>query len=219
MTSEQRRVQAASLLRDLGHDFVSHELDDAQLDEVTTRIDGLLALVRTGSARTRAIPKGALERFRMAVPESADDDRHHLFGDSIVSGAANPMGLGASFWREGATSVMEVTLGKAFEGAPGRAHGGVVAALLDETMGLVNAINEVLAFTAQLDITFVAATPVNETLTARAWLEGTDGRKLTIAATLESGGVIIARASALFIAVDSQRFLTELSALEAQPPS
>ena len=52
------------------------------------------------------------------------------------------MGLNASLWREGDVAVMEVTLGRAFEGAPGRAHGGIVAALLDETMGLVHVINE-----------------------------------------------------------------------------
>jgi len=60
----------------------------------------------------------------MAIPEVGKDERHQLFSDSIVTGAANPMGLGGYLWREGDVAVQEVTLGKAFEGAPGRAHGG-----------------------------------------------------------------------------------------------
>ena len=127
--------------------------------------------MRAARPRERTIPSGALANFKMAVPAEGQVERHQLFSDSIVSGGANPMGLGGYLWREGDVAVMEVTLGKAFEGAPGRAHGGIVAALIDETMGLVLAINEQLAFTAQLDITYVAPAPINEPIFARAWLK------------------------------------------------
>jgi acyl-coenzyme A thioesterase PaaI-like protein len=107
-----------------------------------------------------------------------------------------------------------VTLGKAFEGAPGRAHGGIVAALIDETMGLVLAINDLFAFTAQLNITYVAPTPINEPISARAWLKEQNGRKLSIEARVEAGDNVIAKASALFISVDPQTFLEDLAILD-----
>jgi acyl-coenzyme A thioesterase PaaI-like protein len=150
----------------------------------------------------------------MAVPSENSLEKHQLFSDSIVSGGSNPMGLGGYLWREGDVSVMQVTLGKAFEGAPGRAHGGIVAALLDETMGLVMAINDVLAYTVQLDISYLAPTPVNEPIIARAWLKERDGRKLLIAATVQAGETELASATGLFIAVDPQKFLEHLAVVD-----
>ncbi|MBW4078934.1 MAG: PaaI family thioesterase [Acidobacteria bacterium] len=211
MSIEERRVRAASQLRELGHEFVSRELSDEQLEVIEAHITQLFELVSAGEPRRRVLSSGLLADFKMAVPEEGQREPHQLFGDSIVSGGANPMGLGGSLWREGNTAVMEVTLGQAFEGAPGRAHGGIVAALIDETMGLVLAINDELAFTAQLDITYVAPTPINQPITARAWLEQRDGRKLSISAKVEAVSVVIAEAKALFISVDPQKFLERLS--------
>ena len=208
MTNENRRVEAATRLRELGHEFVARDLTNDQFDDINDRLRGLLELVRAAQPRERTVPSGALANFKMAVPAEGQVERHQLFSDSIVSGGANPMGLGGYLWREGDVAVMEVTLGKAFEGAPGRAHGGIVAALIDETMGLVLAINEQLAFTD------VAPTPINEPILARAWLKEQDGRKLSIEATVEAGTTLIAKAKALFIAVDPTKFLKYLSVLD-----
>ena len=214
MTNEDRRMKAASQLRELGHDFVAHDLSKDQFDELSRRLGELLLLVRSSGLRQRTLPSGVLGNFKMSVPDEGQVERHQLFSDSIVSGGANPMGLGGYLWREGDVAVMEVTLGKAFEGAPGRAHGGIVAALIDETMGLVLAINDLFAFTAQLNITYVAPTPINEPISARAWLKEQNGRKLSIEARVEAGDNVIAKASALFISVDPQTFLEDLAILD-----
>lgn len=214
MTNEERRMTAATLMRELGHDFVAHDLDDEQLDEIRAHLEELQRIVADGQLRTRVVPSGALRSFKMAVPSENSMEKHQLFSDSIVSGGSNPMGLGGYLWREGDVSVMQVTLGKAFEGAPGRAHGGIVAALLDETMGLVMAINDVLAYTVQLDISYLAPTPVNEPIVARAWLKERDGRKLLIAATVQAGETELATATGLFIAVDPQKFLEHLEVVD-----
>ncbi len=171
------------------------------------QVDELLARVRRAPRRQRRVPRAAVDTFAMAVPDEGQVEKHQLFADSVVSGLANPMGLGAGLRREGDQAVMEVALGAAFEGAPGRSHGGVIAALVDETMGLVMGLQGVLAFTAQLDITFRAPAPVGETLTARAWLDKRHGRKLTIKATVNSGDVLVAEATALFLSVDPSTFL------------
>jgi acyl-coenzyme A thioesterase PaaI-like protein len=207
-------MTAATLMRELGHDFVAHDLDDEQLDEIRAHLEELQRIVAHGQLRTRVVPSGALQSFKMAVPSENSLEKHQLFSDSIVSGGSNPMGLGGYLWREGDVSVMQVTLGKAFEGAPGRAHGGIVAALLDETMGLVMAINDVLAYTVQLDISYLAPTPVNEPIIARAWLKERDGRKLLIAATVQAGETELASATGLFIAVDPQKFLEHLAVVD-----
>ena len=46
-------------------------------------------------------------------------------------------------------AVARVRLGHAFEGAPGRAHGGIVASIFDDVMGIVLTIHSTPAFTAR----------------------------------------------------------------------
>ena len=160
MTNEpSARVKVATLLRELGHDFVERDVSDEVLSDVATRIESILHEIGEAPARNHDRSVGAMDTFREGLPQYGRDQPRHLFADSVVSGGANPMGLGAYLWRDGDQAVMEVTLGKAFEGAPQRAHGGIVAALLDETMGMVNSIHGTIGLTATLNITYVAATP------------------------------------------------------------
>ena len=74
-------------------------------------------------------------------------------------------------------------------------------------MGLVLAIHQALAFTVQLNITYLAPTPINETLLARSWLERREGRKLFMRAEVTAGETTIAEATSLFIEVDPAKFL------------
>jgi acyl-coenzyme A thioesterase PaaI-like protein len=209
MTNEELRTLVAGLMRDLGHSFVGRTLSDELLRDMAESLRLQLERVDASPARVRTRPEGGFASFKMSVPEHGHGERRQLFADSIVSGGANPMGLGAWLWRDGDQAVMEATLGKAFEGAPQRAHGGIVAALIDETMGLVLAIHEALAFTVQLDITYRAPTPINETIYARAWLERKEGRKMFMRAEVTAGDTTIAEASSLFIEVDPSRFLSQ----------
>jgi acyl-coenzyme A thioesterase PaaI-like protein len=209
VSDQTARARVAAQLRDLGHEFVGRDLDDAELDEITTRLDTVLNSVRNAPRRTRPFMSSSDGEVTFTVPEYGRDAPRALFSDSVVSGAGNPMGLGAYLWRDGDAAVMEVTLRRAFEGAPDRAHGGIVAALIDETIGLVLAIHGRLALTARLAITYRAATPVDTPLVARAWLEGQDGRKLDLRAQLRDGEKLLVEATALFIEVDPARFRPE----------
>lgn len=204
--SDDPRADVAGAMRDLGHEFVAHELSDDQLARFVEHLAALRDIVAGSAPRARAMAS-TFEDYKMAIPDEGRHVRHQLFADSIVSGSANPMGLGATLWRQGETAFMEVSLGKAFEGAPGRSHGGIVAALIDETMGLVLALHDLLAFTGQLDITYHAPTPIDTPLVARAWLDHRDGRKLRLASSVTANDVEVASAKALFIAVDPERFL------------
>lgn len=210
MTSEEQRIVAASLMRELGHEFVARDLSDDQLDDLSVELRELLERVRDATPRVREFSRDRLEEFTLTIPTIDEIGPRQLFSDSVVAGAANPMGLGAQLWRDGDVACMRVTLGKAFEGAPGRAHGGVVAALLDEVMGLMNVIHGAMAFTAQLDITYHAPTPVGEEIVARAWLVRRDERKHFVEATLHADDLLVASAKALFIAMDRSTFLEQL---------
>jgi acyl-coenzyme A thioesterase PaaI-like protein len=206
-STSEARLLAAAALRRLGNAFVAHQLDDARLAEVTAQADALLLLVEQAPERTHAFfnegPDSLLERMKGGNGTAPNS----VFPDCVVSGKANPMGMEATLWLNSSEAVMEVTLGAAFEGAPGRAHGGVVAALFDEIMGLALSTSGNLAFTGRLSVTYRAPTPLGVPLSSRARLAQRKDRKLTITAELYSGDTLLAEAEGLFIAVETLHFL------------
>ena len=74
-------------------------------------------------------------------------------------------------------------------------------------MGLVLTMKGLFALTAQLDISFRAAVPINEPLVARAWMESHDGRKLRMRAVITCNNETVTEATALFISIDPARFV------------
>jgi acyl-coenzyme A thioesterase PaaI-like protein len=198
------RLAAAAAMRRLGHAIVGHDLDDDGFDRMTTTVEDLLALVESSPLRQR--PALDMTRDLFVVPPPQGRTRGGHFTDCIVTGRANPMGVAAQIVREGEDAVVRCSLGDAFEGAPGRAHGGIVAALFDEAMGFVLSITCTPAFTGRLTVTYRAPVPVGVPLEFRARLTGRDGRKLLMAGEAHHGEVLLAEAEALFVAVDPERF-------------
>jgi acyl-coenzyme A thioesterase PaaI-like protein len=194
------RLRAAAAMRRLGHALVAHDVDDDTFDRISADVDGWLATVEAAPQRTRSPFDMTREVF--VVPPRQRGRR----SDSIVSGKANPMGMAADAVRDGREAVMRITLGAAFEGAPGRAHGGVVAALLDEVMGFVLSIHSTAAYTGRLIVSYRAPTPIGVELEMRARLHSRHGRKLRIDAQARAGEKLVAEAEGLFVAVDPERF-------------
>jgi len=145
----------------------------------------------------------------LTIPTFDELGERQLFSDSFVAGAANPMGSRHS---SGVTVTSRACKSRSAKRSrrARRAHGGVVAALLDEVMGLMNVIHGAMAFTVQLDITYLAPTPVGEPIVARAWLSRQDNRKQFVEATLHAGELVVASAKALFISIDRTTFLQQL---------
>ena len=69
------------------------------------------------------------------------------YDERPISGRASPWGLDLDIHREGDEVVAALTLRSAHEGAPGRSHGGIVAALFDDVYGFVLTILAQPAFT------------------------------------------------------------------------
>jgi acyl-coenzyme A thioesterase PaaI-like protein len=131
----------------------------------------------------------------------------HCFG----CGAAAPHGLRLSTRAgEGVTVTAEFTVGTAHQGAPGLAHGGVLAAALDETLGSLNWLLRVIAVTARLHTDFVRPVPVGAVLHLDAEVTAVHGRKIFCTATGRLGGpqgAVAVRADALFVEVKVDHFV------------
>jgi acyl-coenzyme A thioesterase PaaI-like protein len=198
------RVDAATALRELGHAFVAHRAPASLLRSIGEAASELVAALRAEPRRVRPVDELKRSLFDADV---RDGEGIHHFPDCVVSGDANPMGIAIRVRREGDEAVATVVLGPAFEGAPGRAHGGIVAAVFDDTMGFVLSMLRQTAFTGRLTVTYRAPTPVGEELEFRARLVERSGRKLTIGADARSAsGVTIAEADGLFISIPAERF-------------
>ena len=199
--SSTARFATARALRRLAHAMVAHQADDRLLEEVGRSADELTRRIEAAPERTHALLLGGPRMF--LGPEESPNTG---FPDGLVTGRANPMGFGAGTRREGDEAVLTVTLGSAFEGAPGRAHGGVVATLIDKTMGMVLHIVGAPAFTGRLTVNYRAGTPLNVPLEARSRMAHRDGRKLMLTAELRHGDTLLADADAIFVVVDPERF-------------
>lgn len=204
------RADLAAAFQELGHALVGHQVDLATAIELAAVARDFTDSVRQGPPRDRTTEMLSNPRFAKALTGGrtplADGQEIDLFRDSIVSGRTNPMGIGIHATRRGDTAVAVTTLGPAFEGAPGRAHGGVVGAILDETMGFVLPIIGEMAYTANLNIDYVAPAPLGIEITFTARLRDRADRKLWIEAVGESADGVFVRAEALFLAVDLTQF-------------
>ncbi|MDQ1446645.1 MAG: hypothetical protein QOI20_3109 [Acidimicrobiaceae bacterium] len=195
------RTQAAAALRRLGHALVGHHVDPESLVRLAAHVETWLPELESAPTRRRAV--GDMKRRLFEAPIGDGPDLEH-FPDCVVSGPANPMGIAVDLHRDGDDAVALVSLGAAFEGAPGRAHGGIVAAVFDDVMGLVLKMVGTPAYTGELTVRYLAPTPIGERLEFRAWLANRDGRKLFIEAEAYRAAdrVQVASARAVFIAID-----------------
>lgn len=108
---------------------------------------------------------------------------------------------------QGNRVVGDVTLDHRHEGSPGFAHGGVVAAALDDLLGGVLVLLEQPAVTANLSVDYRAPVLLEQPLELEGWSESRTGRKLMLRGEMRQGGALVAEATALFLAVDLEHFL------------
>ncbi|MGW4226921.1 PaaI family thioesterase [Streptomyces bauhiniae] len=130
----------------------------------------------------------------------------HCFG----CGPGQPHGLHLEARAgDGVSLTAEFTVQPAHQGAPGLAHGGVLATALDETLGSLNWLLRTIAVTGRLETDFVAPVPVGTVLHLEAEVTAVAGRKIYSRATGRIGGPegpVAVRAEALFIEVKVDHF-------------
>lgn len=197
------RIDAATALRKLGHAVVGHAAEDDVFNEITAFVTGVLPEIESAPPRSR--PVMDMKRRLFESPPADGAGMEH-YPDCVVSGPANPMGIAISCRRDGDDAVATVELGAAFEGAPGRAHGGIVAAVFDDVMGFVLSMVQTPAFTGRLTVSYLAPTPLGTQLEFRSRLRERDGRKLWIDGEAIADGQRFAEAEGLFISVPVDRF-------------
>jgi uncharacterized protein (TIGR00369 family) len=93
-----------------------------------------------------------------------------------------------------------------FVGPPGHAHGGIIATILDEAMGKVNKLRNVIALTSRMEVDYLRPVPLSVPLIVEGWEVQVDGREHLNAAEIRNGeGEVLASSKGTFIEIDPHR--------------
>jgi uncharacterized protein (TIGR00369 family) len=124
---------------------------------------------------------------------------------------AEGMRLNFKYEEERRGFVCRFRLRKRFTGPPGFAHGGIIATILDEAMGKVNKLRQVVALTARISVDYLRPVPLNKSLRVESREVSVHGRHHTnMAEILNDRNEVLARSRGLFIAIDPAKMFGKL---------
>jgi len=110
------------------------------------------------------------------------------------------------FAQEGKRFVCRFRLGKRYTGPPGYCHGGIIATILDDAMGKLCKLRQVVAVTSKMTVEYVKPVPLYEPLRVESREISKRGRRLTHAAEIVGEeGRVLARSKGVFVVIDPQR--------------
>ncbi len=202
-------------MRDLIEVVRTAELDDADLGWATELVTDIAQRLRPkvvdGVRMQHALRyegfTGKGDRFD---PDTTDEaaaggslDPEEFFPYSPLVGRLNPISPPIRMWRASGASKCEVhgsaVFRSAYNGPPGSVHGGVLAATFDELLGATAVVNGLGAFTGTLSVVYKSFTPLEQKVDMRAWVTGTERRKVFIEGEIRHGSKLCATASGIFI--------------------
>jgi uncharacterized protein (TIGR00369 family) len=126
----------------------------------------------------------------------------------FVCGRDNPDGMRLKFTydEERNCFVCRFRLGKRYSGPPGHCHGGIIATILDEAMGKVNKLRDVVALTSEIKVNYRKPVPLHKPLRVESREVSVTGRRhVNMAEILNESGEVLARGEGIFIAIDPER--------------
>ena len=136
-------------------------------------------------------------------------DREYLPHSSgcFCCGDENACGVRARFFVEGDAVMADVVLPRHVNGYKNVAHGGVLAALLDESMGWAATVfgrEHPMYVTGELTVKYIRPVPVGEEARIESRLLEDAGRIAYSAGEIRCGGVVCVKASGKFIPMSAE---------------
>ncbi len=196
----------AAAMRRISSVVVGQPLEGDELVDVASELTALadrIEAAATVSKRRRNEPGPA--GFPGAHPQD-------YFPTSPMVGYANPVAPPVEVWavrgEDGEAELRgRVTFGYQYEGPPTCVHGGVIAELFDELLGMSNIVTGQGAMTGTLTIRYRKPTPLLAPLELAARNTGRDGRKVFSWGGIYHQGELTAEAEGIFIHVEPTRML------------
>lgn len=195
--SEHPRVRLAQALRSVIQHSATSMADEVVFDEAADLVERAAARLSLGphsrpydgsaEGAVGGAHQGFLSHSPVTGPLNALASRVHLsVGDKEVSAT--------------------VSYGDAYEGPPGCLHGGFIAAIFDEVLGLAQALSGAPGMTGRLEVTYRSPTPLHTELQVVGRLESVQGRKIITSGEIRDGDRLCAEAVGTFISVKPGTF-------------
>jgi len=130
----------------------------------------------------------------------------------FLCGRQNAVGLKITWYNDVAAQRVQatITVPEQFNGYPGIVHGGIIAALLDETAGralLLDGNSNNLMVTLKLEVKYRHPTPTGELLTLVGWvIQRSAGRARAAAHILLADGTVTAQGEAILVRPSAEFF-------------
>jgi acyl-coenzyme A thioesterase PaaI-like protein len=135
----------------------------------------------------------------------SDEEELRFSADGGCFGCSpsNALGLQLTFRRRGDAIATRYTIRDHFHGAPGIAHGGIVATLLDEvSCAAVFFLRDRYVVTGELTVRYQRPCPVARPVEISARVTGEHPRYLVVEGTVHEGETLLARSSGKFFLQD-----------------
>ena len=205
-SSDSPLNRLAAAARRIGAVAVGQPLPDDEVAQVATELAALADRLEAAAASER----------RTRNQPTAEGHPQDIFSTSPVIGFANPVAPPVELWavqgHEGWREVRgRVTYGYAYEGPPTCVHGGVIAELFDELLGMSNILVGEGAMTGTLTVRYRRPTPLLAPLHLVARYTGKEGSKVYAWGGIYHQGELTAEADGVFIEVPPGRMLDIVS--------
>ncbi|HEY6132095.1 MAG TPA: PaaI family thioesterase [Halioglobus sp.] len=134
----------------------------------------------------------------------AASGEHGSFGQvshelNPLAGLSNPLAPPIRGWIEGDVAFATCQCGWAYEGPPGSVHGGYVAAIFDQFLGIAQVLSGQPGMTGYLHVNYHKRTPLNTELKLEGRLVKVEGRKNIMRGEMYANGIMTASAEGLFV--------------------
>jgi acyl-coenzyme A thioesterase PaaI-like protein len=159
------------------------------------------------------------DRLRAGLVERAPGTLPPHYPTCFGCGPESEYGLHAVLRKVGDEVRTTYTFSPQHSGAPGIAHGGTVAALVDDVCGGLLFVVQQPAVTRKLEVEYLKPVLVGVPYDIVAKVDSFEGRKLFVSCEGRNpDGVLTFRGGGLFLVVDVSHFDQGTSSGEGQPP-
>jgi uncharacterized protein (TIGR00369 family) len=130
----------------------------------------------------------------------------------FACGQNNPDGMRLKFTLDEArqTFVCKFRLSKRYTGPPGHRHGGIIATILDDAMGKVNKLRQVVALTKEMTVEYLKPVPLHKPLHVEGREVSVKGRVHVNSAEIRNEkDEVLARSKGTFVAIDPEKMFAK----------
>ncbi|WP_211315768.1 PaaI family thioesterase [Isoalcanivorax indicus] len=213
------RRDIAESLRAITDRLVRMDAPQAELEDYAARLRSL----RDDIAPWPRRPQGALLQ-RLMDGQGSHQDVLDLMDHEIMTGRASVLAPPLDLWLDGDVVRGRAELGLAWQGPPGRVHGGVIALMMDILLAKTQDLVGGIGMTGTLSLRYVAGTPLKTPIDMEARVREVKGRKLIAEARFIVNGETTVTAEGIWICARGEygpvRTRTSVAPLaEAMPES